>query len=219
MLFIYLTHYQRTLGRGIYRRYFRHVGLKEVNRCIATVKNLVGSKRYHQFMDIGVEGWCAFCRYIPFARYLCMRIFLHIYYVGKLLIRHRPCHFCPRCVTCSKDDMRKKCANMEMCGKPEIVTLEVVSGSPNLPVTRNGLMLGGIGIVESCRNGDFLIIELTGTKDAWMIGEVTKDGSQFISKFYTCVFVRVRVFFCFYFEGFGRHIEEEDGVFDSYMDG
>ena len=31
------------------------------------------------------------------------------------------------------------------------------------------------------------------------------------------MFVRVRVFFCFYFEGFGRHIEEEDGVFDSYM--
>ena len=75
-----------------------------------------------------------------------------------------------------------------MCGKPEIVTLEVVSGSPNLPVTRNGLMLGGIGIVEGYRNGDFLIIELTGTKDAWMIGEVTKDGGQFISKFsYICV--------------------------------
>lgn len=95
--------------------------------------------------------------------------------------------------------MRKKCANMEMCGKPEIVTLEVVSGCPNLPVTRNGLMNGGIQIVESCRHRDFLIIELTGTKDAWMIGEVTKDGGQFVSKFLDmCVCASTR-FFLFIF--------------------
>ena len=82
-----------------------------------------------------------------------------------------------------------------MCGKPKIVTLEVVSGSPNLPVTRNGLMLRGIGTVESCRNGDFLVIELTGTKDAWIIGEVTKDGGQFISNFsYMCVCASTRLF-------------------------
>ena len=86
-----------------------------------------------------------------------------------------------------------------MCGKPDIITIEVVSGSPNIPVTRNVFMRGGNGIVESCRNGNFLIIELTGMKDAWVVGEVTKDGGQFMFNFsYTCVCASTR-FFLFLF--------------------
>jgi hypothetical protein len=100
---------------------------------------------------------------------------------------------------------------MEMCGKPEIVTLEVVSGSPNLPVTRNGLMNGGIEIVESCRHGDFLIIELTGTKDAWMIGEVTKDGGQFISKLF------VHMCLCEYAFFSGSILKDSDAILKKKM--
>ena len=53
------TNTQKTMaqkkGQGIYRRVFHHVPLNTINRRLPQIKELSGSKKYHQFLDVGIE--------------------------------------------------------------------------------------------------------------------------------------------------------------------
>ena len=80
--------------------------------------------RFHQFINIGIEG--------------------------KVLVRRRPCHRCPGCMACKKDEIMNKCKYDDICGKAVIVTLKKVSAAA-IPLSRNQVQQKGVAISNAAK--------------------------------------------------------------------
>ena len=105
-------------GVGIYRRFIHHVpasGPGSIRRGIAKAKPLPGSKKIHQYVDIGEEG---------------------------KLVRARPCHQHERCMQQDKKYIMEECTNTPFCGQAKIVQVAALTQAI-IPVTRNALQNTG----------------------------------------------------------------------------
>ena len=133
-------------GKGIRARYFYHIPLKTISRRHVKAESLDGSKKLHQFIDIGQPG--------------------------KLLVRHRPCHLCPGCMALDKEKIINECQHTDRAGQAYIADIKPVSGQATLPTTRDAVAQLGRRLSAAAKPGDFVAIELQFNNLPWLIGEV-----------------------------------------------
>ena len=122
--------------------------LKEISRRIIHAERLPGSKTLHQFLDIGIEG--------------------------KLLVRPRPCHFCPGCMALDPEAIINDCINKARCGQAVIVTLKATSPS-EIPEGANAIAQAGQQLSAAAAAGDFVAVELAFQAVPWMMAKVVGD--------------------------------------------
>ena len=145
---------EKKKGRGSYRRSFHHVPLKTISRRYQKAKTLKGSKKIHQFLDIGHEG--------------------------KLLISERPCHRCPGCMALDAEKIIKDCENKDRCGQARITAVQPLSGaSAELPLLRSAPAQAGKKMALEGEEGDFIAIELTHCVNPWTMAEIVVEAYEF----------------------------------------
>lgn len=141
-------------GKGIRVRYFYHVKLKQITRRITHCDNFEGSKKMHQFLDIGEEG--------------------------KLLVRPRPCHYCPGCMSLDKEAIMNDCKHQDRCGQAKIVVIKPKSGARAVIADdNNAIWTEGRRLSALAKAGDFVAVELTFDNLPWLIGEVVGDDPYY----------------------------------------
>ena len=140
-------------GTGIHSRIIHHVPLRTISRRITHCDNFDGSKQMHQFLDIGEEG--------------------------KILVRRRPCHFCPGCMALDKEKIINDCVNKDRCGIAEIVEVKPKSGArAEVAADSNAIWEEGRRLSRAAELGDYVAVELAFDNLPFLVGEVI--GAAFI---------------------------------------
>jgi hypothetical protein len=117
-------------------------GPGSINRNIKKCKTLKGSKPYRQFTDVGEPG--------------------------VIDIRLASCH---ECVGCRGFSARTACANIDVCGPVERVSLEPEAVSERR-LTRHALQERGVSLCEEIEEGALVAVELTHESEVFMLGVV-----------------------------------------------
>ena len=141
-------------GIGIRSRSFYHIPLKTISRRITHADNFPNSSKFHQILDVGIEG--------------------------KLMVRPRPCHYCEKCMALDTEWIINSCPNAARCGKAKLVDIKPSSGAAAaVSPDQNAIFAAGLRLCAEAEKGDFVAIELAFENLPFLIGEVVGDDGYF----------------------------------------
>ena len=127
-------------GVGVYKRVFFFVGAKDVKHNMAECKGVDGSSTFHEFTDIGREGYLN-CRVLS----------------------------CHRCIEC-QDFHPDKCLNSHRTGPQLLRQVQFKSGARiDVPLTRSSVAINGRTQAEKVEIGMIFSVELDDMQEPWML--------------------------------------------------
>lgn len=131
-------------GVGVYKREFFYIGAKEVKHNLAEVSSLPGSSTYHEFRDIGREGFLK-CRVLS----------------------------CHRCVNCQKLRPHE-CLNKHRTGEQLLKQVTLKSGGAvEVPLLRSSVGINGKANAQLVKIDTLFSVELDDVQEPWMLARAT----------------------------------------------
>jgi len=133
-------------GVGVYERVFFYIGAKDVKHNLAEVSSLPGSSTFHEFRDIGREGFLK-CRVLS----------------------------CHRCINCQKL-RPNDCLNTHRTGEQLLKEVTLKSGGAvDVPLLRSSVGINGKANAKLVKSGSLFSVELDSTQEPWMIAKATSE--------------------------------------------
>ena len=131
-------------GVGVYKRVFFFVGPKDVKHNLTECDGVAGSSTFHEFTDIGREGF--------------------------LKCRVMSCH---RCINC-QDFHPELCLNLHRTGPQLLRAVKFKSGGRvDVPLTRSSVAVNGRVQAEKIVIGTIFSVELDDMQEPWMLAKAT----------------------------------------------
>ena len=94
-------------------------------------------------------------------------------FVGRLLVSHRPCYDCPKCL----EHKFRKCSGSEETRTFEIDVEPVGEPLNTVNVTRGFLALEAESICNDAQTGDVLAVETESNDDVYWLVKVVRKGA------------------------------------------
>ena len=133
-------------GVGVFKRVFFFMGAKDVKHNLAECSSVPGSSKFHEFRDIGREGFLN-CRVLS-------------------------CHRCIHCQNLRPQD----CLNLHRTGDQLLRQVTLKSGGAVVvPLLRSSVGISGKANAALVKIGAIFSVELDSTQEPWMLAKATSE--------------------------------------------